>query len=79
MKLSSAILSLAVAGYANGFQSYVGPSTQQRSSINKMARHMVPPEESAKAMSDYMAKAHEAKLKAIKDVEEKKAAEIQVG
>jgi len=35
------------------------------------------PEESAKALSDYMAKAHETKLKAIQDVESKKETEIK--
>lgn len=34
-------------------------------------------EESAKALSDYMAKSHESKLKAVKEVEDKKNAEIQ--
>ena len=36
------------------------------------------PEESAKALSDYMAKSHEDKLRAIKAVEDKKNAEIKV-
>jgi hypothetical protein len=35
-------------------------------------------EESAKALSDYMAKSHEDKLRAVKDAEAKKNAEIQV-
>ena len=35
-------------------------------------------EESAKALSDYMAKSHEDKLRAVKDAETKKNAEIQV-
>ena len=35
-------------------------------------------EESAKALSDYMAKSHEDKLRAVKDAESKKTAEIQV-
>ena len=35
-------------------------------------------EESAKALSDYMAKSHEDKLRAVKDAESKKNAEIQV-
>jgi len=34
-------------------------------------------EESAKALSDYMAKSHEQKLRAVKEVEDKKNAEIQ--
>jgi hypothetical protein len=36
------------------------------------------PEESAKALTDYMAKAHEEKLKAVQAAEEKKQAEIDV-
>ena len=35
-------------------------------------------EDTAKAMTDYMAKSHEDKLKAIKQVEAQKAAEIEV-
>mmetsp|Transcript_31313 Transcript_31313/g.63636 ORF Transcript_31313/g.63636 Transcript_31313/m.63636 type:complete len:142 (+) Transcript_31313:248-673(+) len=35
-------------------------------------------EESAKALSEYMAKSHEDKLRAVKDAEDKKKAEIQV-
>lgn len=41
--------------------------------------HAVPtPEESAKALSDYMAKSHEEKLKAVKAVEQAKESEIKV-
>lgn len=36
------------------------------------------PEESAKALSDYMAKAHEEKLRAVKEAEAKRDAEVQV-
>jgi hypothetical protein len=36
------------------------------------------PEESAQVLTNYMAKAHEEKLKAIKDAEAKKQAEIDV-
>jgi lipoate-protein ligase A len=36
-------------------------------------------EESAKALTDYMTKAHEEKLKAVKAAEEKNQAEIEVG
>lgn len=36
------------------------------------------PEESAKALSDYMAKSHEDKVRAIKDLEDKKNTEIKV-
>jgi len=36
------------------------------------------PEDSAKALTDYMAKSHEEKLKAIKTVEDKKNQEIKV-
>ena len=35
-------------------------------------------EESAKALSDYMAKSHEDKLRAVKAAEDKKNSEIQV-
>lgn len=42
------------------------------------ALHAIPtPEESAKALSDYMAKSHEEKLKAVKTVEKQKESEIQ--
>lgn len=45
----------------------------------KMLRALPTPEESAKALSDYMAKAHEAKLKAVAEEAAKYKALIEVG
>lgn len=60
---------------------FVSPSSTRKiiSTVTIATLHALPsPEESAKALSDYMAKAHEEKLKAIKDAEAKKQTEIEV-
>lgn len=73
--LATSILLLLSLAPSDGF-------TVRNDVCNKLhftSRKALPtPEESAKALSDYMAKSHEQKLKAVKEVEEKKNAEIQM-
>lgn len=52
--------------------------TSQNPSVTQAWATLPTPEESAKALTDYMAKAHEEKIKQIKLVEAKKDAEIKV-
>lgn len=52
-------------------------STATRVVVQRMAS-LPSQEESAKALTEYMTKAHEEKLKAVKAAEEKKQAEIEV-
>ena len=72
------VLLLVIAKNSNAFVSPSG--TRKITTTAPIATlHALPtPEESAKALSDYMAKAHEEKLKAIKDAEAKKQTEIEV-
>lgn len=75
LKLSvpvNAVLLLLLSSSSNGF-------LQIRNVSLKPAPLFALPtaEESAKALSDYMAKSHESKLKAVKEVEDKKNDEIQ--
>ena len=55
---------------------------QQRSAamtaVQPLRASLPNPEESARVLTEYMAKAHEEKLKAVKAAEEKKQAEIEV-
>lgn len=75
LKLSvpvTAVLLLLLVSPSNGFLQV------KDSSVKSKPLFALPtPEESAKALSDYMAKSHENKLNAIKEVEDKKNAEIQ--
>lgn len=72
MKLVVAATALmAILGTVNGF---VGTTTARQSLVT--SRHMA--EESAQAMTDYLAKSHEEKIRAIKEIETKKNAEIEV-
>mmetsp|Transcript_23817 Transcript_23817/g.36738 ORF Transcript_23817/g.36738 Transcript_23817/m.36738 type:complete len:371 (+) Transcript_23817:63-1175(+) len=71
MKLSSLALTLAIS-YASAF---TVPSS--RTAAQSRLYALPTPEESAKALSDYMAKSHEEKIKAIAAAESKKDAEIE--
>lgn len=67
---SSAVSSEAFSLSRSGFSSL----SSSTSSLNALPS----PSESAKALTDYMAKAHEEKLKALKELEKKKDSEIKV-
>ena len=54
---------------------FVSPTSRSLPRMNLMATSA---DASAKALSDYMAKSHEEKLKAVREVEARKNAEIQV-
>ena len=54
-------------------------STHQQSSLLQRSMTSSDNNASAKAFTDYMAKSHEEKLKALKDLEDKKNNEIKVG
>lgn len=72
--LTIALLSSLAAPLSSAFQTAPGLMVQQRAST---AIHMASEEERAAALSDYLAKAHEEKLKAIQSAEAKKEIEIQ--
>ena len=76
LKLSvpaTTVLLLLLVSPSNGFLQVKDSSVKSKPLFG-----LPTPEESAKALSDYMAKSHENKLNAIKEVEDKKNAEIQV-
>jgi hypothetical protein len=49
-----------------------------RQSLLAAQQQLPSPEESAKQLTEYMAKSHEEKLRAVREAEQKKEAEIQV-
>jgi hypothetical protein len=73
--LAGAAVVLLAAEHAEGF---VGVRHSMPSTSTTRCMALPTPEESAKALSEYMAKSHEEKLRAVKEVEDKKAAEIKV-
>eukprot|EP00978_Attheya_sp_CCMP212_P001783 scaffold3673_cov44-Attheya_sp.AAC.1 len=73
--LAGAAVVLLAAEHAEGF--VVVPQKQMPSSSTTRCMALPTPEESAQALSNYMAKSHEEKLRAVKEVEDKKAAEIK--
>jgi hypothetical protein len=52
------------------------PNAPKQAVVSLMA--LTPPPANSKALTDYMAKSHEEKLRAVKEAEERKNAEIQV-
>lgn len=82
MMFRTAILVLGVVSTSNAFLP-ASPSAPRvvvtSTTTTRLAAALPSPEESAKALTDYMAKAHEEKLKAVKAAEDAKNAEIQVG
>ena len=81
MMFRTAILVLGVVSTSNAFlpASPSAPRVVVTSTTGTHLAALPSPEESAKALTDYMAKAHEEKLKAVKAAEDAKNAEIQVG
>ena len=73
--IATLILSNTQYNEVNAFAPSSGSSTLKSSSM-RQATHS--PEEAAKAMTDYMAKSHEEKLKAIQQATAQKDAEIKV-
>jgi hypothetical protein len=74
--LAGAAVVLLVAEHAEGF---VVPQNQKMPfSTTTRCMALPTPEESAQALSNYMAKSHEEKLRAVKEVEAKTGAEIKV-
>ena len=88
MKFNIGIVTLCTIGSINNTNAFINNhnhvintqnnAIQQQQSI--VTRNMAAPsaEDSAKAFTDYMAKSHVEKLKALKDLESKKDGEIQV-
>ena len=73
MKVSSAsLITLVLAALDAGKAFSPAPSAKSMSALRAVD------EASAQALSDYMAKSHVEKLKAIKDIEAKKNSEIDV-
>ncbi len=75
MKIQSCVLFL-VASYGQNANAFVSNRSSQPSIVQ---RFMASSDDgTAKAFTDYMAKSHEEKLKALKDLEDQKNSEIQV-
>jgi hypothetical protein len=72
----SCVLASLLLSTTTGFAPTRKSNTAQ--STTRLHATLPTPEESAKALTDYMAKAHEAKLAAVKQAEAKKQAEIDV-
>ena len=75
-RLITTVLVLAAATATNGFTST--SSIRSHPSASSTSRLTATDDVAAAALSDYMAKAHDEKLKAMKQVEDKKNAEISV-
>lgn len=68
--------SVAVALLLSSTVNAFAPAVQQRTVTQRWSTPTA--EQSAKAMTDYMTKAHEEKLKAVKAAEQQKQGEIEV-
>jgi hypothetical protein len=75
MKIANAGLSFLIAATLENGLAFSPPPPATSTRVAPLA---AVDEASAQALSDYMAKSHEEKLRAIKDVEAKKNAEIDV-
>eukprot|EP00565_Helicotheca_tamesis_P004408 CAMPEP_0185723296 /NCGR_PEP_ID=MMETSP1171-20130828/184_1 /TAXON_ID=374046 /ORGANISM="Helicotheca tamensis, Strain CCMP826" /LENGTH=374 /DNA_ID=CAMNT_0028390977 /DNA_START=26 /DNA_END=1150 /DNA_ORIENTATION=+ len=75
----AALFLLALPNNADVVNAFVTPPSTRRNVVDFTSKTLlhVTAEESAKALSDYMAKAHEEKLRAVKDAEQRKNAEIE--
>ena len=77
VKLSTAAAALfLLVSNSNGFSNRYTQIGRRQMHTSMAA--LPSPEESAKAMSDYMAKSHEDKLRAVKAAEDKSASTIKV-
>jgi hypothetical protein len=76
MMMRTATLLLLLAAAPS--QAFMPASSGQRMSTTARWMSAPSPEESAKALQDYMSKSHEEKLKAVKAAEQKSQAEIEV-
>ena len=86
MKFYRGIITLCILGSIESSNAFITnpPAALIRSNISNQqlsifTRNAAPSsEDSAKAFTEYMAKSHEEKLKALKDLEEKKNNDIEV-